>query len=192
MGNAMIAAVEPAAAAHRERIVWFEQIVIHHQRRAFLAALGFLGNPEDAREASQEAFARAYRALHSYDVTRPFYPWYHRILRNLCFDRIAKRKRTPIPTEHVDRVTASPTSLLGRTPEASAITVDRQLRVQRAIDRLSVDHREIIYMRHYQDLSYEEMADALDVAIGTVMSRLYRARRALREILIAEESVDDV
>lgn len=187
----MTVAVEPVAVPH-DRIAWFEQIVRHYQRRAFLAALGFMGNPEDAREASQEAFARAFRALHSYDVNRPFYPWYYRILKNLCLDRIAKRKRTPIPTEHVDRVTASPTSLLGRTPETSTIHYDRQVRVHRAIDRLSVDHREIIYMRHYQDLSYEEMAESLGVAIGTVMSRLYRARKALRTILIEEESVHDV
>ncbi len=191
MGIAMTAAAEPVAVPH-DRIAWFERVVHHYQRRAFLAALGFLRNPEDAREASQEAFARAFRALDSYDVTRPFYPWYYRILRNLCIDRIHKRRRTPVPTEHVDRVTASPTSLLGRTPEASAISLDRQLRVQRAVDRLSVDHREIIYMRHYQDLAYQEMADALGVAIGTVMSRLYRARQALREILLEEESVDEV
>ncbi len=165
---------------------WFEQVVAHYQRRAFLAALGFLGNPEDAREASQEAFVRAYRALARYDTSRPFYPWYYRILRNLCLDRIQRRKRAPIPSEHIERAAQTPSTLLGRSPEASTIGARTQLRVQRCIDRLSVDHREIIYMRHYQDLSYDEMAEALGVPVGTVMSRLYRARAALRRLLEEE------
>jgi len=168
---------------------WFEQVVIHYQRRAFFAALGFLGNPEDAREASQEAFARAYRALPRYDTARPFYPWYYRILRNLCLDRIQRRKKAPFPSEHIERAATSPSTLLGRSPEASTISTRAQLRVQRCIDELSVDHREIVYMRHYQDLSYEEMAEALDVPVGTVMSRLYRARAALRRLLEKEGEV---
>lgn len=176
---------EPAVGG----IEWFEQVVQHHQRRAFLAALGFLRNPEDAREASLEAFARAFKALHTFDVERPFYPWYHRILRNLCLDRIQRRKKAPIPSESIERAAAPATAcLFGRNPEAAAISTDRQLRVQAAIERLSVDHREIITMRHYQDLAYDEMSEALGVAMGTVMSRLYRARRALRDELEGEDA----
>jgi len=164
-------------------VEWFEQVVRLYQRRAFLAAMGFLRNPEDAREASQEAFARAYKALDRFDPTRPFYPWYYRILRNLCLDRIARRKRAPFPSEYVERAESPATALFGRNPETATISTRRQIQVQNAIDGLKVEHREIIYMRHYQDLSYEEMAVALDVPIGTVMSRLYRARRALRKEL---------
>ena len=165
-------------------VEWFEKVVQAYQRRAFLAALGFLRNPEDAKEASQEAFARAFKALHTFQTDRPFYPWFYRILRNLCLDRIQRRRRAPYPVEDIERAPAPATaSLFGRNPEAAAISTDRQLRVQVAIDCLSVDHREIIYMRHYQDLAYEEMAEMLGVPLGTVMSRLYRARRALREEL---------
>jgi len=170
-------------------VEWFEQIVRQYQRRAFLAALGFLRNPEDAREASQEAFARAFRAIHTFDTTRPFYPWYYRILKNLCLDRIKRRKRTPYPVDDIERAPAPESaSLFGRSPEASVITHAQQLRVQAAIETLTVDHREIIYMRHYQDLSYDEMAQMLHVPVGTIMSRLYRARRALRERLTEEDA----
>ena len=164
-------------------VEWFEQVVQLYQRRAFLAAMGFLRNPEDAREASQEAFARAFKALDRFNPELPFYPWYYRILRNLCLDRIARRKRAPFPSEHVERAASPTTTLFGRNPETATISARRQVQVQNAIDCLKVDHREIIYMRHYQDLSYEEMADALEVPVGTVMSRLYRARRALRKEL---------
>ncbi len=186
MGNTMTVTASTTTGT-ASQAQWFERVVLCYQRKAFLAALGFLGNPEDAREASQEAFARAYRALPSFDPERPFYPWYYQILRNLCLTRITRRRRAPIATENLERVENNPASLLGRTPEASAIQQDRQQRVQGAIDRLSLEHREIIYMRHYQDLSYDEMALALGVAEGTVMSRLYRARKALRQLLEEEE-----
>lgn len=186
MGNTMTAAAQ-TTQGQPGQTAWFERVVVCYQHKAFLAALGFLGNPEDAREASQEAFARAYRALSSFDPERPFYPWYYQILRNLCLTRISRRRRAPIATENLERVENSPSSTLGRTPEASAIHLDQQLRVQGAIDRLSLEHREIIYMRHYQDLSYDEMALSLGVAEGTVMSRLYRARKALRQLLEEEE-----
>ncbi len=180
-------AAAPPAAGRDARIAWFERVVTCYQRRAFIAALGFLGNPEDAREASQEAFARAFRALDSYDPDRPFYPWFHRILRNLCLNRIERRRRAPVASDELERVGTSPTTLLGRSPETAAIDDESQLRVQRAIENLSVQHREIITMRHYQDLSYEEMAEALGVPVGTVMSRLYRARAALRTTLSERE-----
>ncbi len=167
-------------------VEWFEQVVHLYQRRAFLAAMSYMRNPEDAREASQEAFARAFKALDRFNPELPFYPWYYRILRNLCLDRIARRKRGPFPSEHVERAASPATALFGRNPETATIGARRQIQVQTAIDTLKVDHREIIYMRHYQDLSYEEMAQALDVPIGTVMSRLYRARRALRRQLEEE------
>jgi len=114
-----------------------------------------------------------------YDRRRPFYPWFYRILKNHCLDRLAGRKRR-----------ADAAALLGNdtarraTAEDDALAAERARAILQAIDELPDDLREMIELRHFQDLSYEEMAYAVQRPLGTIMSRLYRARKRLREILV--------
>jgi len=160
----------------------FGGIVQIYMQRAYYAALRLVGNHEDAQDVSQEAFVRAYRHLADFDVDRPFYPWFYRILRNLCINHLRKKSRRgysisldgdeenpgpPIPTADPDP------SVLAERGE----TVDR---LWREVAGLSPEHREIVLLREMEDLSYQEIADTLDVPIGTVMSRLHAARKELR------------
>ncbi len=144
--------------------------------RGYIAAFRILGNQEESREACQEAALRALAAKDRYDNSKPFYPWFYRILKNLCLDRVKQKKRiVHTPTEELPL----------QSPDASAEDQLMQHQQQRAlinaIGQLPESLREIIELRHFQDLSYEEIADILACPVGTVMSRLYRARKALRE-----------
>lgn len=159
----------------------FEPLVLRYRRRAYFTALGLLGNPDDALEISQEAFLRAFRALAGFDIERPFYPWFHRILRNLCLNRLTRaRIRVADGAEGIlERLPAGPES----NPERQAVRREIQDTVWRALSYLPADHREILILREMQDLSYAEIAELLEIPIGTVMSRLYHARRELRRRL---------
>ena len=138
-------------------------------RRGYVAAYRLLRSSDDARDACQEAAARALGAADRYDPGRPFYPWFHRILKNHCLDRLKSRSRM-VASDDVE-------------PQAPATQENawRAREIAAAIADLDDDLRDIIELRHFQDASYEEIAEILDIPIGTVMSRLYRARKTLRQ-----------
>ena len=118
---------------------------------------------------------RAYKNRRSYDPRRPIYPWLYQIARNLCISKRTRKKET-------DRLEVEPVSK-GHDPLTSLSRASTVRDVHAAIDKLSEKHREIIHLKHFQECSYEEMALILDIPIGTVMSRLYGARKSLREIM---------
>ncbi|MDZ7288962.1 MAG: sigma-70 family RNA polymerase sigma factor [candidate division KSB1 bacterium] len=164
----------------------FGVLVEKYKQRAYYTALGLVGSHEDALDLSQEAFVRAYRSLGKFQPSRgSFFTWYYKILRNRCFNFLRDRVRQPrsfsvigeskpqlleIPDENCD-----PTVIAERNEIKDA--------VWRAISSLNEHEREIIILRDFQGLSYKEIAETLDCPIGTVMSRLFNARRQLREKL---------
>jgi len=153
--------------------------------RGYMAAFRLLHDRDAARDACQEAARKALRARRRYDPARPFYPWFYRILKNHCLD-VLKRRR-PV-AEHTDLGLAATTP----SAEAEALAFERQRLVSKAIASLPQDLREIIELRHFQDLSYRDIATILDCPEGTVMSRLYRARKALREKLLRASGWSDL
>lgn len=155
-------------------------------RRGYVAAFRLLGSEDESRDACQEAAARALAAEHRFDPSQPFYPWFYRILKNHCLDRLKGRKRMT-PT---DREPAPPSGPGQQGAEGALVESERARAVSLAIAQLPDDLREIIELRHFQDLSYEEMAAVLDCPLGTVMSRLYRARKRLREGLLSESGFE--
>lgn len=154
----------------------FEPLVQRYMRRAAAFALGWAGNHEDALDLSQEAFARAFRSISRFDPERPFYPWFHRILRNLCINHIG-RARHSRELQMEDGMSIS-TSEPSPADHAERAEVSRQVRA--AIDRLPPQDREIVILREFQDQSYAEIAEILQIPKGTVMSRLHNARRRLK------------
>ena len=152
----------------------FEHLLAAHAPRAHRAALGLLGDEQEAREIAQEALLKAHRARDRYDTTRPFYPWLYRIVKNTCLDARARRRHRAVPGLDDERVSAPPHRPGEGIDQARAIA-----RMRTALQTLSESHREIIALRHFQDLSYAEIASILQIREGTVMSRLFRARRAL-------------
>jgi RNA polymerase sigma-70 factor (ECF subfamily) len=153
----------------------FEEIVRASMRRAYAVALGILGNSEDAMDLSQEAFMAAHRARGTFDLDRPFYPWFYRILRNRCLNFL--RKKAGRREVSIDVLIEKP----GRSeaPDKGVMKRERAEALWKAIQELSPEHREIIVLRSFQELTYREISETLGISEGTVMSRLYYARRSL-------------
>ncbi len=164
----------------------FKALVERYGRMAYSLALKLLGDPADAQDLSQEAIIRVYKARNKYDPERPFAAWFKTILINLIRNYVKKGKvrgnyRRRIQAEH-KAVGAD----LAVSPDYILESNRRKERVWAAINKLSIEHREIIVLRHFEDLSYEEIADLLDIPHGSVMSRLYYARKKLEKMLGSE------
>ncbi|UCF05715.1 MAG: RNA polymerase sigma factor [bacterium] len=167
------------AAWKRGSVRAFETIVKATMQRAFAVALGIVGNVEDAWDLSQECYMAAHKARRSFDIDRPFFPWFYRILRNRCLNFIERRKRRrevslDVLVERADRTVS---------PEIALIRREQKETLWKVLFTLSPEHREIIVLREFQELSYQEISSMLDIAEGTVMSRLYYARKALHDAL---------
>lgn len=142
---------------------------------AHALAIQILGNADDAQDAVHDAIAAALGNPGAYDARKgPLKPWFLRVVRNRCIDML--RRRRPESSMLVDELQSS-----ARTPEEALEASQARSRVGRALASLPAERREIIVLRDYLDLSYAEIAKVLDIAPGTVMSRLHRARMALKE-----------
>ena len=161
----------------------FEVFVNKYMKDAYFIALGIVGNREDALELSQEAFVRAYRNIKLLRPERRFFPWFYQILKNLCISHLRRRKyrqASSLDVEGCPEVEASSDCF---SPEAVASRNEMKDRVWQAIGKLDEKHREVIILRHFQNLSYDQIAEALCCNKGTVTSRLYYARAKLEELL---------
>jgi RNA polymerase sigma-70 factor (ECF subfamily) len=165
----------------------FEELFKALRGRTFQVARSLVGSREDALDLTQEAFTKLYTARASYDPGQPFLPWFHRILRNACFSFLRKHGRLRTKSlqaldddgEERSLELEDPGPAVGSELEAA----DERRVFQRALARLAPRDREILALRHYEDLSYKEIATALEIPEGTVMSRLFHARRRLGELL---------
>lgn len=166
----------------------FESVVAAHRDRAYRYALSLVRSHHDALDVAQEAFVRAFRSLRKFDTARPFLPWFLRILRNLAFNRLEKVKRSADrPGRAEDSDTLRWIASTDPGPAARMETQETVALVQAALGTLSADHRDILVLRHFEDLSYEQIAESLEIPVGTVMSRLYHARRNLARALRQKE-----
>jgi RNA polymerase sigma-70 factor, ECF subfamily len=154
----------------------FQDLVRRYQGRALAHARVLTGNAEDAADAAQEAFIDAFRNLHRFDIGREFYPWFYVLLRHRCF-----KQRT--------RPATRPES--GRLPERQAAwrsPADHAIDLHAALGRLDRADRELVVLKHLDGWTYEELAVRLGIPQGTVMSRLFNARRKLVALLGGEGS----
>lgn len=165
----------------------FDEIVTIHRTRIYALIFQILRNEEDAMDLSQETFIRAWRSLGKFDGRHPFSTWLHRIATNAAIDLIRRRRVRPQCELTDGHLAVDPASRT--TPAAFAIPgegIDRQeLRalLDRALASLSPDHRAVIILREVEDLSYEEIARRTQTSVGTVMSRLFYARKHLQTLL---------
>lgn len=162
----------------------FASLVKIHRERAFGAALAIVRNHDDARDLTQEAFIKAWRAIDRFQDGRPFYPWYYRILRNLCLSHLERHgsgRKVSLDEMLENNPAATPLTHSNVQERIQAEQMGRHLRA--ALEHLKPSFREIIFMYHYEDMSYRDIAEALKVPIGTVMSRLSNARQALAKLM---------
>jgi RNA polymerase sigma-70 factor (ECF subfamily) len=167
------------AKARAGNLFAFEEIVKRHQRRVYAVARRILRRHDLADDVAQETFIRAHRALGDFDLTRPFGPWVCRIAANLAINQV----RSPQHREEPLDERPLPAAADGGNPLAGLLEAEAQAMLERAMDELPPEQRAVFVLRASEELSYKEIAEALGISIGTVMSRLWRAREKLRTLL---------
>lgn len=154
-------------------------VVTKYMKRAYFTALGLVGNHDDALDLSQEAFIRAYQALPRFDVQKQFFTWYYKILRNICLNHLRNHSRL----SRLSDLTETESTDSAADPAALAEHNDLSEHLWKAIGSLRDEQREVIILKDIENCSYKEIAERLNVPVGTVMSRLFNARKHLKGIL---------
>lgn len=177
-----------ARAAAKGDKAAFGRLVDHHKRTVHALCVRLLRDAEEARDAAQETFVRAYAAIASYDVAQPFAPWILRIARNHCLDLLRRR----LPEAQRLELDAAPRDggAERELPDPEAVRGDEALErrelattLDRAVSALPPNYRQVVHLFHVEHMSYKEIAAAMDVPIGTVMTWLHRARGRLKAAL---------
>lgn len=156
-------------------------LVERYKKLAFQTALGLVGNKDDAYDISQEAFLRVYRSARTYDQSQPFLPWFYTIIANLSRTWLSRRSRRDSRTVDLDDVSFLMVS--DSNPETEYLKQEMIAQLREALMKLSFEDREIVTLQHFRGMSYDEIATLLGIPKGTVMSRLYYARKRLAKFM---------
>jgi RNA polymerase sigma-70 factor (ECF subfamily) len=198
------------AQAQRGDRAAFRSLFERYHRRAYALAFGVVRNQDDALDVVQDAFIKAHKHLASFEGQASFYTWLYRIVMNLAIDHLRKHKRQQ-PVDFTDAAVEGAVSedallpkIIGGNPGRALLDREIRDRIAEALDGLSENHRAVLVMRELEGLSYEEMAAAMQCSKGTIMSRLFHARKNMQRQLVdlyqgpvgdppegAEESTDD-
>lgn len=168
----------------------YRGLVEKYQGRVYGMVYGMLRNREDALDITQEAFVKAYNKLDTFRLESSFYTWLYRIAMNLAIDLIRKRKRrgqTSFDEEIATREDGAVAEIHhGDSPRRALERKQLYQRIMDAMEKLPVDQREVVLLRELEGLSYKEIAEVMDIPEGTVMSRLFYARKKLQKMLAGE------
>jgi RNA polymerase sigma-70 factor, ECF subfamily len=169
----------------------FRALVERHERKAYAVALGMVKQPDDARDIVQEAFLKVWRSLGAFEGQSAFYTWLYRIVANLCIDHLRKGKAQVEYDDtrvHEEDQVAGDDNILPQTaglhPGRALESKELGAALERALETLSPNHRAVLLMREVEGLSYREMAQAMGVSEGTIMSRLFHARKKMQSALV--------
>ena len=173
----------------------FETLVLEYEKNVYNIALRMTGNSEDASDMTQEAFIKAFNSLQSFRGDSKFSVWLYRIVSNVCLDFLRSRNRRPTVSLSVEDDDGEDTQLdVADESQSPELLLDRKLTresVRRGLDSLPPDYRQILLLREIQGFSYEEISKALHLEVGTVKSRIFRARKKLCAFLTADGNIPD-
>lgn len=173
--------------AQKGNMVAFEELVARHRDKLYARAFSVMRNEEEAVDLSQEAWVKGWQRLKQFQGEASFVTWMTRIVINLCLDQLRKQKRQRTESlEHLDEelggverqmpvITVNPTERLERS--------ELRQRIDRALAQLSVEHRTVLILHEFEDMEYKRIAKVMKCSIGTVMSRLFYARRRMASLL---------
>jgi len=170
----------------------FRALFDKYHRRAFAVAMGVVKNEDDALDAVQDAFVKVHKNIHKFQGSSSFYTWLYRIVMNVSIDhvrRTSRRKSLDFDERalHEESEVAGDGALLPRVtnanPGKAALRAELGSAIQAALEELPEHHRAVIVLREIEGMSYEEMAEALQVPKGTIMSRLFHARKKMQVAL---------
>jgi RNA polymerase sigma-70 factor (ECF subfamily) len=180
---------ELVQAAQRGDRDAFKTLFERYHRRAFALALGVVRNQDDALDVVLDAFIKAHRHLDKFEGNSSFYTWLYRIVMNLAIDHLRKHRRVkPVELDEtrIDNEGDDPLlpRILGGNPGRALLDKQIRGRIDLALDELSENHRTVLVMRELEGMSYEDMAQAMSCSKGTIMSRLFHARRNMQKRLL--------
>ena len=174
-------------AAQKGDMRAFEELVARHRDKVYARAFSMIRNEEDAIDLSQEAWVKAWQRLKQFQGDSSFLTWMTRIVINLCLDKLRKQKRERAESienleeesggveRQMPTVTVNPTERLERS--------ELRQRIDKALGQLSYEHRTVLILHEFEDLEYKEIAKRMQCSIGTVMSRLFYARRKMAALM---------
>lgn len=178
------------AASRNGDVNAFEELVGRHRDKIYARALSLMRNQEDAIDLSQEAWIKGWQRLKQFHGDSSFATWMTRIVINLCLDELRRQKRHRTESlESLDGEASSIDRLMPIVPVNPTERLERQelrARIDQALAQLSPEHRAVIVLHEFEELEYKEIAKVVGCSIGTVMSRLFYARRKLAVLLHAE------
>ena len=167
----------------------FNDLVTRYRSKVFTMVYGMVQNEQDAWDLAQEGFLKAWKSIHRFKGESSFYTWLYRIMTNVTIDSL-RRKGIRGEAEFDDRIAPVNVEPGSRTTPSSAPLPNEKLeyreirqRIDHAIAKLSPEHRAVIVMKEIEDLQYNEIAEVLNCSLGTVMSRLFYARKKLQSLL---------
>lgn len=173
----------------------FEELIYQYEKKVYNVALRVFKNPEDAKDISQDVFIKIYKNLDKFDNKSSFSTWIYRITTNTCIDELRKRKGKE--TVSINNDIEDDEGRFKRefadnepTPEEKVISKEGESEIIKSMNTLSDEHRTIIVMRDIEGLSYTEISEIIGVSIGTVKSRISRARLQLKNIILKREQKD--
>lgn len=164
----------------------YRELVERHKGQVFSLALRMVRQAQDAEDLTQETFVRMFRAIDRYDPARPLGAWLYTIATRLCIDHIRRRRVRPVSMFQEDDegdVRIIEAEDPGLKPDEAFVHGDEERRATQLIDSLPPHYRIVVILRHQKDLSYEEIAEALNLPLGTVKARIHRARALLKDRL---------
>lgn len=162
----------------------YGELVRRYQTSVFNVCYRILGERREAEDLAQETFIRAYRKLRSYDEGRPFGPWIRRVAANMCLNHLQSDRHPALPLDEEHDVRASGN---GSDTAAAAEARAERSSIRQAIRSLPPHYRAVIELRHFQGLTYEEMAAELSLPVSDIKSHLFRSRKLLAQRLRADE-----
>ena len=173
----------------------FEKLVLEYEKSVYAITQRMTGNAEDAADMTQETFIKAYNSLSSFRGDSKFSVWLYRIATNVCLDFLRSRSRKPTVSLSVEDDDGEEVELdIADESQSPERLLERGLTrdaVRRGLNALSPEYRQILLLREIQGLSYEEIADVLTLEVGTVKSRIFRARKRLCAFLLADGNIPD-
>lgn len=166
----------------------FEELVQKYQKRIYMIAYGILKNESDAYDATQEVFLKVFKYIKNFKENSTLYTWMYKITKNVSIDMYRKKKNLS-PTEYQDYHSKNPDVYADTihhkvvSPLEQAEKNELSVKMAKAMEKLSEDHKKILRLREFDGLSYSEIAELLEISQGTVMSRLHHARNNLKKYL---------
>lgn len=160
-----------------------EELILAYEKRVYNIAYRFMGNEADAYDMAQEALIKLYRSIVSFKHKSSFSSWVYRLTVNTCMDGLRKRKHAPVSLEYSIEIGATSEDTGTDSPEEKILSIEKSEDIQKAINGLNDSYKSVVIMRDIDGFSYEEIAELLEISIGTVKSRINRGRQQLKELL---------